>query len=493
MLYGAGRISAAGLGYIHGNLPGAYAGDKIFRVLYKRYSGVKKSSKMSPTTSSTKHMGIQLRRARKRIKTIRGSKGTSRSGSSISSFRSFRRGTSTVGSKSSINSSRSGGVYHSAVIKPKSGKKVAIKKKHVPKVSKKFKEMVHRANEPELVRGTHVYHYPTGGFALNSGDLANNQQAMWPGTNLGLDQGGYSFTVDYFMKCASILFNGALTTVNASNWTPSATNVSLDPTVTKFYIRNSWSSYEIKNNTQRIITLRVFEVAPKAPQPFNCASTGTPGGVKNVAGVMTGTADALGFADPLTMYQKAIADDFVNGSLYSTCIPTVTGSNSGLAAITSTILDTGVGISPSFKNNFKVGMLREFKLEPGQEAKFRVEGPNQMEFDSAKYWRESFLNSLQKWSRGIIFTLKLDVVSGESATPTFQAPGRWTLFTNDDAIGVERKDFCMIDMPESAVAVTSNTKGRRSAHVIDTVIPTVSSIAIAKEVLEQNPVSFAAT
>lgn len=392
----------------------------------------------------------------------------------------------TVGKSVSFNQSSTGGMYKAAEVKK--NRKLDNKKKVAPKVSKEFKEKVHKALDSEMVHGSVTLIYPTGTVAATQ--IPANAQFAWNGANTSnnVDQHGWHFTVDYFIKCASLCFNSALMGTTTATWVPSLTNLSLSPTLTKMWIRKSWSTYKLKNNTQRVIIIQVHEIAPKAPLPANITN-GVAGGVKNIAGIMTETADTLGAWDPTNQWNTALTDDYNNGAMFSTI-------SGGPLALATTTLDTSPANSKSFKNVFKTGMIREFKMEPGQEAEFNLPGPSCIEMDSSKYWREAFLNSLQKFSRGIIMIAKNDQVSGLSVVPAFVSAGRWPSFAVNSAIAIERKDFCIFDLPESSVATTNPVNvgityatGRRDVHVHEIIIPIATAVTSAVQFDEDNPIA----
>lgn len=493
MLHGAGRASAATLGYIVGNVPGAIAGDKAFRMLHKSKQGGKNSSLTMPLSKRRKIVSPRGRAIRTGT-----SSGYTRKRKANQSTRprnipgSYKITTKRKRFSKEKQSNLAG--YGAQTIQ--GSKKLVEKKKRVPKVTKVFKEKVHRALDPNNVHGTYVALNCEGYLKLGARPLTdNNKQFVWSG--LGVlasalpgddypwpDCGGWSFLADQYLRVASILWNGATATNSASTWNlNSASNLS--PNTTKFWIRDSYTQYELKNMSQRVVTLRVFELAAKSPMGYNTQKADNrywimPSGT-GVLG-LSALGDNLAGNHPAAAWANALGDDFQNFSAYQS-IP------AAQSALNVNVLDLYPTQSKSLKSVYKCAMLKEYVMEPGEQVKFKVQGPNQVEYDYQKFWKNNAFMSIQKSSRGIFFTVKEDLVCASNrlaypaqnattpipaVTPNFIGTGRLIDTISTAVIALERKDFYMLEMPETVVPTggtaqtqASGVTGRRDAYVHD--------------------------
>lgn len=493
-------ISGASLGYIYGGLPSAYTGykhavdyydyyqpmgtsfmGKIDRArswmkskLHKRRRGLEnslpKSSElisMHPTPAkSTRSRSVSRGRTSKRSK-------THRSVSIASTSRSESRSKSSV---PSIKTDVSDG-FHASVVKKGSKKtvrKVAIKKKKDPKVSKSFVAKVNKALTPTHAHGSYTIVYPEGRVDFTG----LNKQLVWDGsnsTNAGVPNDGIlHFTTDHFGAVASALFNQMPINFSGSCYNPTFTN-RLNIENTKFHVKNSWSTYEIKNNTQRVITLKVIECAPKRAGTYNTANAFSTQWYQNTGGgVLALVSNLVACKTPVACWTDSVGEDFENEYSFKY-------NNAAFSQLLSiNDLHLNPSSSPTFRQVWKSALLKEVVMEPGMQFKFFVQGPSNMELDYKKYWQNGIYMNVQKFSRGILFIAHEDLTSMGAIGAASGRPSDTNL---DSKLCIERVDHYRIDVPQQIYG--TERKDRYGFDVITTNIE-----GVPKTIDVDNPVNF---
>lgn len=347
-----------------------------------------------------------------------------------------------------------------------SSKGVAYKKKREPKVSRKFRAKVFKAMEKDMIKGS--YHVAYHG-SFTAATIQNEAQHTIDAENSGGISGTYMFTASQFMNAAQVLFDNKVETFAITNWKPSAA-ATISFKNAKFLVKNSFVTYEIKNNTQRVMTCKAHELAPKKASCFTEENlVNTDGYV--LAGTTTSVLDGL--ASPLNYWTRSLTQDFTNGQSY--------GSN-GVAnsTLTTKTLFLSPKTSPTFSRAFKIS-TQEIVLQPGQSIKLFYQGPQGLEFNAEKYWDNAVWLQLQKWCRGMLFSFNNDQVSG-----SLTGGGR---LANASIIGevlIERQDHFYIECPSE-----SNNADKQDMYVRS--IQPQAATGVADEIMTENPLSYAPT
>nr|WAE43213.1 MAG: capsid protein [Cressdnaviricota sp.] len=506
-MHKAGHIAAGTLGYIHGNLPGAYLANNAYSHLTHmpaipptppKTPVKRKGHATGPGYSKRRTLGWYLtnpdlmpKSRGQYVKVPKPSKAAKKA---------FKKLHGRKPRKRKEKQSTLAGYGAQTIV---GSKKLNIKKKRMPKVTKKFKLKVQRALDPNLIHGTYDLTFPQGFFRMNLTTASNNTQHCFSGlgTVAGAatfpfsDLGGWSFLADEFLKAASVLWNGQVSTTGA-DWCALNQANQLSVFNTKMYIRNSFTTYELKNLTQRVLIIRVWEMATKAPMGYDTTGPQQKYWFSSVDGAgtiaLSAAGDLLAANHPAQNWTEGLNDDFTNSSGYRSIGATT-------AQLSVNTLDLNPSTSKGLKSNFKTAFLREYVMEPGEMVKFKVNGPNNMEFDFAKCWRNNAFMSIQKFSRAIFFTVKQDLAVASSvnsaSAPVFIASGRVIDFNPAACLALERKDLIQLQMPETVIPAGQTSAlgktGRRDTYVHDVLSPLPYTGHVATLNADRdNPIAF---
>lgn len=430
--------SGAVLGYIHYGYRGAKLGYK-----YGKYSAklTRKNNNMAPTPPASTR--------RKRTHSVSNSRGRS---ANIERGRKLMRMPS-----SSRSSSRSTVRYNFKVSRPlprddavalrapsiRRGRKKGVSFKKVKKVpiSRQFVKKVHEALEPGMCKGVYremnTYNFD---FSPNFG---NRQMTFRLGSNVNGDQ--MLFNPQRVLDAASVLYNGKTATdsskyVITGNY-PQQAN-SFDPHTVKVTVLNSYAKHVIKNNSQRNVMLEIYDCAPKVNMNLNKDG------------------------DALTQWNNAMAfENTIQGGSTVNQLINVGNTNPNTLYATPQM-------SKLFMTKFKVETT-SVVLAPGQTYDYIVQGPNKVIYDFAKFWSpsntsgtEEFFDLQRRFTRNVIFTVKLDVVHGN--TPGSGVAGRFGPSTTSGinlgrGLLVESTNYYRIEIPSQTAGsmfipgVTSGT------------------------------------
>lgn len=315
-------------------------------------------------------------------------------------------------------------------------KRVLIKKQKKFTVSKQFKNLVNAALSEKMVKGTQVYRFVDMWHPLRN--VANDSQYVLPlsGTGEGYD-GGWHFTLDYFLDAAQKLFLGDATT-SAGFLRP--TKIPSWNTL-KFQVVNSFSQYVIRNTSLRTIYFKIVELAPKSAGTMNITQPSQEQGYDS-----TGTV-------------RTVPDATVSG-LYAWSKANLADWNDGFSANNNTgpIIPQALGVHPNQSKNMNKNWSMktfEYVIAPGAQIVFKVQGPNNFEVDMQKMFKNDIFQNVQKYSRSLIGITVLDLV-GMDLGGTQRAPMTNTLPGGGanvnyltDNLAIERYDHIKIEMPES--------------------------------------------
>lgn len=321
------------------------------------------------------------------------------------------------------------------VVKRKKTKGVAFKKVPIPKVSKKFKLKVETALASSLIRQAYTATYVGGNSNCKPG---NDFQTV--GSFSNADDGMALFSTDHYLDAASRLYNAKTGLISIGQFAPNSTGsffvTAYKPL--KFHVKSSSVRYTMKNNSLRTMYIRLYECAPKAKGSADFANLATisQGWVVNAAtGAMTQAALNDAVVEPVTGWGKNLADDFIDG--YSGQLSA--GAN---VVQTTNMLGLTPQSSKSFKKSWKTDM-KEIILLPGEGYEWNINGPSGIEMDYEKFLFNGNYQNVQKFTRFVFFTCKLDLCSGATT-----GAGRVNMNLATDLLTWERTDSFVLLMPE---------------------------------------------
>lgn len=336
-------------------------------------------------------------------------------------------------------------------------------------VSRQFRNKVTTALEKKQVHGKLlVQYYSNGMFA----GVADNLQQCWDGFDSEAYSGSrgspanappspYSFTPEFFVHAASMLFN-AKTRDNYARANMVINNAgNLSPETIKFTIRNSYTQYTIRNGQNRRVSVQIYLCKPKKASSYNFGYT------------MNGDASAT-----------ANSTDFSTCSVLTTHVPMVNGSTQetrtwGTTAIADALpppsiawtqaltseqlqglnFDNTTQQEPSlnpmacaaFRKLFDVEKL-DILLEPGQIYDFSIQGPSNFEFKMNKHFQQGIFRNAQTYMVCPLVVVNPDLVHSTEADPITDWIGRRRYDngtgTRKPILLFERKDYVSITMPE---------------------------------------------
>jgi len=324
-----GAISAATLGYIHGNTKGAYKAYKAYSAYENRKRKASKSvefklpknNKTMQTPDATPGRGRSASRRRS----------SSRARNTVSISMSSR--TRSSRSRSKVRRKSSGPIKDDHAVQKKGSTKVIKNAKRV-KLDPKFRKKVNLALEKQMIRGTsdEVY-YETHNYTATF----NNLQYV---ANMGLVR---YFSPLFVQDAASILWNNK-PPLGAGQAAPKVLNASTDFDVRtlKVQVDNLYVKHHLKNNSTNKLNVFVYSCSPKNR-------------------VVLGSADA----DPL----NAWADQL-----------TAENGKNNVASTTTSVLYNKPEHLPQWRKqwNFKVTSLI---MEPGESTTVFVQGPKDKIYD----------------------------------------------------------------------------------------------------------------
>lgn len=456
------------------------------RILYHPYDYRTKLWNRVPTTTissarPTPTMTVGRSRSRGRNTTPR----PMRTSSTVGSVRSRSRSMSisSVGSnkrRKTLGSNPGGHHGHAAagsvrasstikgVMKLKKKKGVEIKKKKHVRISKVFKTKVHEALAEKMIHGCYQATWSGGSFRLQN--LLTDTQAPLDGIGSGVNDGVLMFSTDAFAQAASILWNGLLATGATAEHNPDTTGSFLKtvgPAGLKFNVKKSSTSFEFKNNSTRVLTLKIYECAPRRCSAY---SNDTPTGfsVYKWSGGAWAAATLLeSLQIPTVYWTKALVDDFQAGA-------SATTQSGASTALSQSILGLTPHSSPTFNKGWKYS-YRSVILEPGQGEKFTITGPSDLELNYEKYLSDGIYMNIQKFTRGLMVVVSQDILAGATTGSARAVSGLTT-----QCLGMERIDHFQLEMPESAAV------NKRKDYYVKNVFPGVVTGA-AQGIETENP------
>lgn len=447
----AGRAAAATLGFIAGDVPGAY----IANDLYTKFT--KNKTMSTPSTQRTKRKSsISLTGTPKKRR-------TSLSSMSARSSRSRRSSRSSSAMKEKPIAQSSLTVRH----KKLTNQYKAKKKKYV-KVPKQLKSQILQVFDSKLVSGYARINWLGNGTVISTN--AYDSQKVFPmpvprGTNA---QQGKFFDPLFIQYVASRLWNnrpyvgGTLTQGAYSNlekekdtgWANFTPNLTTDSSAFKVKITELKAKITMKNNSGRTMYLKMFVCKPKY-QRWNTSDTGN--------------------GLPIDDWEKCLTTDaasIVEGE--QTATNKAGPINLGVSYFT-------YQASPLMNANWKRqwdSNIYEITLEPGQTHVHWLEG-DVGDYDFSKMYTKGpsstfVFNNIQKTDRHVFFIGVPELATGTALDARLQSE-------NTQKLIFETTMFCTMKMPETAgtsitnignlltnSAYTQPITQRRRAYLIDT-------------------------
>lgn len=471
-----GGISGGTLGFVAGDIPGALAGAKL------GYEAPNFFTKKKMKLRNGKVVGISAKKVYGSGKKVYGSLPYAVRKTKANAKRQNR---------ASRAGKSSGGVYKAGVIKNRA-KSVKVKNGKRVKVSRQFRKKVIKAMEGPNVRGVYKLDYPQCP-PIYTKNVDGNTQEVWSGQNDPLvNGGGYLFTADHFLRAASILFNGDNVTTGLD---PAGTK-KLPAYNLKLHVINSISTFRMRNNSQRIMHIRCFEMKPKS-HGSNRIEAPNATEANQWSGSWANNANNIpAFTNPEVYWQSCLAQDFANDVSYTT----TGGDSAPKSALSINVLHQQPGFSPALRGAFVTACLQTIRLEPGQEHTFSIYGPKDHILDYNKFINNTFYYNIRKeFSRAIMFTLHLDLTTGKLVSGAAPAYGGYLADADlNTGLVFERSDYFKIAMPqqagmnvtgpENAVSTAAALGARKDVFIHDVVFNN-TALPTADEIEEQNPIA----
>lgn len=386
----------------------------------------------------------------------------------------------------------------------KGKKAVRVKKVKKIKVSKSLRAKITKViDKVDSVRGNVTDHYIGGRMFA-----ASRQQ------NVFKDAGCNSFTpwlftLPYFQDVVSQLWNAKAPCVPGTSGQTKfqiSTAGNFSSKDLKFKIKNSYSLYCFKNGTQHTVNIVLCVCVPKfkgvtlewAPTTLQGQDLG--GGV---------VAEQTAFLGGSAVWENGLAQDYALGWNRQGYSPTGQGLNGVTALQNPNISD--LFRSPShcrtLANHFKVEEIK-IRLLPGQSVEHKIQGPQELEVDFAKQYKNNLFQSVQRFSRNVFAIVYNDsnhiAKNGGVLGFTNAVPGRFSDQVDKESAGfaitAERSDYCSVMMPEQAgftftattTAGTQQPLNNRVAHTRMTIYDKPAFDTTAEEVIDlavMNPVT----
>lgn len=289
---------------------------------------------------------------------------------------------------------------------PKFKKKMKVVTGRRATVSRAFKNKVHSAMEKNMIRGRfmgintqQIFHPQTANNAQEINYLNSYNSA-----NRVIQHFDYAKILD----AASVLWNDKTMALN-----PLITDAgNFSNRSTKIFCFDAKVVYHMKNNGQRRLHIRLYEVAPKAD-----ILAGDPVGIWGATLTFQGPAN-----------NGSNANGFSPNALYAS--PT---------------------ILPDWNKQYK-SKVTKITLDPGQECEYVLQGPQNYMYDTAKAWNGSTYYAQQKHGKYVFLVSNVDLVD-VSEEPLANNLGAGRLITNDVKFGtliVESVHKYHLGMPEQA-------------------------------------------
>lgn len=467
-----GRVAADTLGFVTGDVPGAFIADNLYRKLTKNktMSTPTRKRKGSFSTPKTYTSSTAYKRSR------RGSVVSSKSSGSRSSTRKVVLMKEKPVAQSSLT------VRHKTVKKP-----IKSKVKRGVKVPKKLKKQILQTLDSKLVNGYGRLLCVGGAVDLNTASMIQHAVFPYPLPRASSVQRGLFFDPYFIMYCASRLWNNRLSIGNGltlgsyanlrvesdltDNWSNFSKSLAAQASAFKVTVTDLKAKMTMKNNGTRTCYLTMYVCKPKYQRnDFTGTSAGLPVKDWEICLGADGTADVEGAQ---TTVNKA-------GTI------NVQGSAGNQSVNIGDMYE-----SPLRCQNFKrMYAVDEYKitLEPGQTHYHWLQG-DAGEYDFSKMYTKGntaaqVFNNIQKTDRHVFFTAVQELAynaNGKAGRLNSPAAGNQRLI-------FETEMFIKMKMPETAgtsitnignlITTTANTQPltqRHRSYFLDTFFETTEA------------------
>lgn len=375
-----------------------------------------------------------------------------------------------------------------------------VGKAKAPKPSSAFRTMVHKSltNQESHGHKTDFEYFYMPDISINKQCIGVKDMAS--AFSFGNTVNGTSyldvpmFHSQYFLDAASVLFNNKsssqggggsfdLTTTGTFGYgaSPGMGTVALNAQTAKFTVVNSMESWLIKNNTTRVITLKIVLCAPKV----NGTSYNGPYDVD------TGT------------YVAAGAPDFLGGPTYQWAKSQLGDRDNGLTQNFPESLRTLPTSVTSWTKQWK-HEITEVVLEPGSSYDYHVQGPKDLLVDFTKYLQGTKVYELRKYTRFPVFIWHADIVGNSGLVGgqrfAWSNPSTSADYNAGQGVFLERKKYVKIQCPTNMagpIVSTTNPSNpqqialNRSRYFTYQWNPSTVGLLRNKTVEKQNPQTIA--
>lgn len=375
-------------------------------------------------------------------------------------------------------------------------KKIKQKKKLIPQISKGFRQKVTKVINDKQIHG-HFHQYSGAQHMIQQYDTG--YKTYWPAGGMGQiygstpaiatisagNQSSWLFGPDFFLHCASVLFNGkgitggSTANLNAGNLGISSTGNFLTYTNgalrLKCTVKSSHVTYRYKNLSKQAVRMEFLVCKPRRKSSYNpvqCNDLSTvsvvPVGYANLPNATTGfydQTDASSLMDPLSYWSRAARLDNAQTlqTLHIYALPPTYNANV-FASGRYTSLKSSIGLDPLIFPTFRSAYAFErikVTLQPGQEYILKVEGPSDLELDSSHWFSGSIVQNIQMYSRSVVVSVLNEfaaVTAGglDAGDAEHIATSPASSFTG---VGVEMTVHCKMSMPEETTGLPEATIG----------------------------------
>lgn len=303
--------------------------------------------------------------------------------------------------------------------KKKDQKRVKFRKLKRVKINRKFQAKVKKAIEPQRVSGfaqlvdvQYLRYEPNNSQFVAYLGMGSDSTVTIGNLN--------KYTVPWFfgplrvLDTASVLFNGKL--VADKDVTFAAAGMfKTDVGNPKFHVKKSWVTFQLKNNSERTVYLKLHCIGPK------------------------NTSDET--LDIATLWQDALIAENT--------------AKVNIGNITVNTLHNGPRSVKQLRDLFNFAVTK-VTLEPGQTYEYKIVGPEDFNYDWSKFYKGTSYQNLHKMMRTCLvtghFDLQVNYGVGSTAlnTRTIRA-GQNTYVSDGTQVGgisVEYREFYDITMPE---------------------------------------------
>lgn len=329
-----------------------------------------------------------------------------------------------------------------------------VKSKRAVHVSKTLSKKINKViQQKELHKGSYVrvdegqwFSMPTSGKQYVFDGFLTNTDAGVSGEG-GAVETPWSFSPEYFLHCAAVLWNNKPDTTSKNCFVAASTN--FNQAGLEFVVKTSKTEYLLKNHSGRVVNLKIYACRPKkvgtlafnytntAGDPSNCDTQLSLAAVSD-SGILSWTTAAVGTA-ALDHYQATLTP-------HLTWYAGLLQDYSQHSARTSVETLNYPGTVPTANNDFNTTYATECTevvLEPGQSFNYVVHGPKNFDFRMQEHFNASGVwQNVQKYMVCPMVVATLDMAR------TSDTVGVGRIGDDKPVLGYNRTDSCVLSMPD---------------------------------------------